>query len=150
MNRAIDETDHRDIGHLIDTRIKRLAAIAVISDRLSVAIRERQFGSIERLLSERTTILETLVADAAAFEDAARAAAGSGDASVLERIDQAERLIAEIEARDVADLQAMESAGNETRIELEKVTLGSRVGRAYQGAGTTGGSSGRDLTERAG
>ena len=90
MNRAIYETDHRDIGHLIDTRIKRLAAIAAISDRLSVAIRQRQFGSIERLLSERTTILETLVADAAAFEDAARAAAGSGDASVLERIDQAE------------------------------------------------------------
>jgi hypothetical protein len=150
MTQALDETRRHDIGHLIDTRIERLTAMASVSGRLSAAIRDRQFGAMERLLAERTAILETLVADAEAFEDAARASAGSGDASVLKRIDEAERLVAEIEARDVEDLKAMEAAGNETRIELEKVTRGSRVGRAYQAAGTTGSPSGRDLTGRAG
>jgi hypothetical protein len=150
MNHEVDEARHRHISQLIEVRIERLKAIAEISVRLSTAIRERQFGSMDRLLGERTAILETLVADAGAFENAARASAGSADASMRSRIAEAERLVAVIEAQDVADLQAMESAGNKTRIELEKVTLGSRVGRAYQVAGTTNSRSGRDLTDRAG
>ena len=150
MNHEVDEARHRHISQLIEVRIERLKAIAEISVRLSTAIRERQFGSMDRLLGERTAILETLVADAGAFENAARASAGSADASMRSRIAEAERLVAVIEAQDVADLQAMESAGNKTRIELEKVILGSRVGRAYQVAGTTNSRSGRDLTDRAG
>ena len=147
MNHEVDEARHRHISQLIEVRIERLKAIAEISVRLSTAIRERQFGSMDRLLGERTAILETLVADAGAFENAARASAGSADASMRSRIAEAERLVAVIEAQDVADLQAMESAGNKTRIELEKVTLGSRVGLAYQVAGTTNSRSGRDLTD---
>ena len=150
MSRVVEESSQDDIVGLIDARIERLEAIAAISVRLSAAIRERQFGSIDRLLGERAAILETLVADAGAFEDAAKTFGSTKDPRVLSRIDEAERLVAEIEAQDVADLEAMESAGNESRVELEKVTLGSRVGRAYQTAGTTGASSGRDLTDRTG
>ena len=150
MSRVVEESSQDDIVGLIDARIERLEAIAAISVRLYAAIRERQFGSIDRLLGERAAILETLVADAAAFEDAAKTFAGTDDSRLLGRVDEAERLVAKIEAQDVVDLEAMESAGNECRVELEKVTLGSRVGRAYQSAGTTGVSSGRDLTDRTG
>ena len=70
-------SDHRSVPTrlraAIESRVERLKAVLVLADRQSDAIRRKHFGGLDRILTERAAIVDSLVADTAAFEALARA-----------------------------------------------------------------------------
>ena len=133
----------------VESRIERLESVLVLATRQSEAIRRKHFGGLDRMLTERTAIVDSLVGDAAAFEALAREVAGTMDDGLLERLGVAERLAAEIDARDAVSLEIARSEGERSRIELEKVTLAGRVGRAYRSGGPDCNEPRRNLADQA-
>ncbi len=133
----------------VESRIERLEAVLVLANRQAEAIRRKHFGGLERILGERAAIVESLVGDATAFEALAREAAGTMDEGVLGRLGVAERIAAEIEACDAGSLELARSEGERSRIELEKITLAGRVGRAYRTGNQEAVEHRRDLADQA-
>lgn len=146
-------SDHRSVPTrlraAIESRVERLKAVLVLADRQSEAIRRRHFGGLDRILTERAAIVDSLVADTAAFEALAREAAGTMDDDLLGRLGVAEQLAADIEARDAESLELARSEGERSRIELEKITLAGRVGRAYRSGDQASTEHRRDLADQA-
>ena len=56
---------------------------------------------------------------------------------------------ADIEARDAESLELARSEGERSRIELEKITLAGRVGRAYRSGDQASTEHRRDLADQA-
>lgn len=133
----------------VESRIERLESLLTLAVRQSEAIRRKHFGGLERMLTERAAIVESLVSDAAAFEAMAREVAGTMDERLLERLGVAERLASEIEARDAESLELARTEGERSRIELEKITLAGRVGRAYRSGNPESAGHRRDLADQA-
>lgn len=133
----------------VESRIERLEAVLALVARQSEAIRRKHFGGLDRILAERAGIVDSLVGDAAAFEALAREAAGTMDERLLERLGVAERLAGEIEARDAESLELARVEGERSRIELEKITLAGRVGRAYRSGNPETAEARRDLADQA-
>ena len=133
----------------VESRIQRLEMVLALATRQSEAIRRKHFAGLDRMLTERTAIVESLVGDAAAFEALAREVAGTMDGGLLERLGVAERIASEIEARDAESLELARSEGERSRIELEKITLAGRVGRAYRSGNPESTEPRRDLADLA-
>ena len=70
----------------VESRIERLEGVLTLAVRQSEAIRRKHFGGLDRMLTERAAIVESLVNDAAAFEAMAREVAGTMDERLLERL----------------------------------------------------------------
>ena len=133
----------------VESRIQRLESVLVLATRQSEAIRRKHFGGLDRMLTERAVIVDSLVGDAAAFETLAREVAGTMDDGLLERLGVAERLASEIDARDAESLEIARSEGERSRIELEKITLAGRVGRAYRSGNPDCNEPRRNLADQA-
>ena len=123
----IDEARRR-LHELLEARIALLREVEGLTRRRAEAVAAGRIDAVSRLVSERTPLIERLVASAKEVESLAREMTGSQDEALLSLVEEAGGLVDRIETFDRQDEAAIAEVGTQARREFERVSAAGRSG----------------------
>lgn len=119
----------------LDRRLELLSSMKALAARQHGIIAARETDELLRLLAAREKLTEQMLADQAAFNEAAavwKAEHGTADRTVMARLETAELLLKEILDLDARDEVAIREACGYITDEIKEVTTTTAARNAYQ------------------